>query len=218
MQSHPSWVRGLKLSMVVIGLSLMLSHPSWVRGLKQLMMQLSILSVSRTPRGCVDWNKIKTEALEQLDVAPLVGAWIETVRLSLMMFMPICRTPRGCVEWNCRNRSIWTWCQSRTPRGCVDWNRCFAFISFGFLCRTPRGCVDWNIIIKINDLHNNRRTPRGCVDWNMLYLFVDRWNIKSHPSWVRGLKLRIFVMNMTDMQVAPLVGAWIETCVKSIFF
>ena len=57
-RSHPVWVRGLKL---LIGLSIMIvymSHPVWVRGLKQ-----------------------RNELLYEIDgdVAPRVGAWIETV-------------------------------------------------------------------------------------------------------------------------------------------
>ena len=35
--------------------------------------------------------------------------------------------------------------------------------------------------------------------------------IKSHPSWVRGLKLQPFVDYVKFTEVAPLVGAWIET-------
>ena len=34
---------------------------------------------------------------------------------------------------------------------------------------------------------------------------------KSHPSWVRGLKLAGFVLFCMRSKVAPLVGAWIET-------
>ena len=33
---------------------------------------------------------------------------------------------------------------------------------------------------------------------------------KSHPSWVRGLKL-ITILSDNKLHVAPLVGAWIET-------
>ena len=32
--SHPSWVRGLKLSVIMLNFSIYVSHPSWVRGLK----------------------------------------------------------------------------------------------------------------------------------------------------------------------------------------
>ena len=33
----------------------------------------------------------------------------------------------------------------------------------------------------------------------------------SHPSWVRGLKLKAKTDGRWHTQVAPLVGAWIET-------
>ena len=45
---------------------------------------------------------------------------------------------------------------------------------------------------------------------------VDQFDIPankvSHPTWVRGLKQKRLRINITR-QVAPYVGAWIETCV-----
>ena len=35
--------------------------------------------------------------------------------------------------------------------------------------------------------------------------------VKSHPTWVRGLKLRCHVTMCVEREVAPYVGAWIET-------
>ena len=35
MQSHPTWVRGLKHVLNIIDVRTNLSHPTWVRGLKQ---------------------------------------------------------------------------------------------------------------------------------------------------------------------------------------
>ena len=58
--SHPVWVRGLKLEHQVPSLADTLSHPVWVRGLKQLVL----LVLDRL-----------------IDVAPRVGAWIETHNL-----------------------------------------------------------------------------------------------------------------------------------------
>ena len=56
--SHPSWVRGLKHGKTIIIAKNYRSHPSWVRGLK--------------PHTC-------HELLRDNYVAPLVGAWIETL-------------------------------------------------------------------------------------------------------------------------------------------
>ena len=33
----------------------------------------------------------------------------------------------------------------------------------------------------------------------------------SHPTWVRGLKQKIFGITNSGIVVAPYVGAWIET-------
>ena len=34
---------------------------------------------------------------------------------------------------------------------------------------------------------------------------------KSHPTWVRGLKHFIYILQVFDTTVAPYMGAWIET-------
>ena len=35
--------------------------------------------------------------------------------------------------------------------------------------------------------------------------------MRSHPTWVRGLKLTLAAIYGTQRTVAPYVGAWIET-------
>ena len=57
-QSHPVWVRGLKLIVADHDVGTDTSHPVWVRGLKLTLLELQ-LSVAL--------------------VAPRVGAWIETL-------------------------------------------------------------------------------------------------------------------------------------------
>ena len=42
---------------------------------------------------------------------------------------------------------------------------------------------------------------------------IMEWMV-SHPTWVRGLKLRFWVVIQNPKQVAPYVGAWIETCLR----
>ena len=58
MLSHPTWVRGLKRLIFISFSVVLMSHPTWVRGLK-------LLSVSSYIENC--------------EVAPYVGAWIETL-------------------------------------------------------------------------------------------------------------------------------------------
>ena len=75
--SHPSWVRGLKLFVHNLLKTLSKSHPSWVRGLKHPL--------------CLQFIRV-------FNVAPLVGAWIETKEYGICTFSPLSRTPRGCVD------------------------------------------------------------------------------------------------------------------------
>ena len=51
------WVRGLKQKVVERSLKSSMSHPMWVRGLKHINIYLNVIKVN---------------------VAPYVGAWIET--------------------------------------------------------------------------------------------------------------------------------------------
>ena len=44
--------------------------------------------------------------------------------------------------------------------------------------------------------------------------YEDTPSALSHPSWVRGLKQGQERKTYRDMQVAPLVGAWIETLIS----
>ena len=57
-KSHPMWVRGLKLIVRYLSILALESHPMWVRGLKHELAIACRLS---------------------LNVAPHVGAWIETL-------------------------------------------------------------------------------------------------------------------------------------------
>ena len=42
-------------------------------------------------------------------------------------------------------------------------------------------------------------------------IFRHLLNMRSHPTWVRGLKLMFNNQNNKEKWVAPYVGAWIET-------
>ena len=53
--SHPMWVRGLKLIVVVVTVGVEQSHPMWVRGLKHgLENGVRQRPLCRTLCGCVD--------------------------------------------------------------------------------------------------------------------------------------------------------------------
>ena len=54
MQSHPSWVCGLKRIAMILIIALLASHPSWVCGLKPIMVITNLVISRHTLRGCVD--------------------------------------------------------------------------------------------------------------------------------------------------------------------
>ena len=58
-ESHPTWVRGLKRKNNRINSCTIVSHPTWVRGLKHVL---------------------DDHVLRVHEVAPYVGAWIETLQ------------------------------------------------------------------------------------------------------------------------------------------
>ena len=81
-KSHPSRVRGLKQWLAIRKEVLSnLSHPSRVRGLKHLRVTGDSMSPKVAPLAgawieTVQWNHMVT----LVKVAPLAGAWIETLR------------------------------------------------------------------------------------------------------------------------------------------
>ena len=124
-----------------------------------------------------------------------------------------------------------------TLRGCVDWNNSDELAQDLERCHTLRGCVDWNLKSAIR-FQKKRVTPfvgvwietskrkggehaptshtlRGCVDWNLSNIGYQIEYLKSHPSWVCGLKLPRTVLPAHGLWVTPFVGVWIETSVQS---
>ena len=75
--SHPMWVRGLKHIMEGVTCHEKASHPMWVRGLKL--------------------NLYRDHDVEE-QVAPHVGAWIETSKMNTKRHTERRRTPCGCVD------------------------------------------------------------------------------------------------------------------------
>ncbi len=120
-------------------------------------------------------------------VTPFVGVWIETYILAPNLF--ICRVTPFVGVWietgyRCAalNKAV-----GHTLRGCVDWNLSWIQLACSKPCHTLRGCVDWNLwhdVIKTKSLV----TPFVGV-WiethENIYLYIY---VKSHPSWVCGLK------------------------------
>ena len=77
--SHPVWVRGLKPSFVVQQSKSSKSHPVWVRGLKPTSQFGAVSTVQVAPRvgAWIETNEFSYRKA-RASVAPRVGAWIET--------------------------------------------------------------------------------------------------------------------------------------------
>ena len=121
------WVRGLKLEKTEKRLEARESHPMWVRGLKPFLRERFV---------------------DLANVAPYVGAWIETALIFLSM-RPAPSHPM--------------WVRGLKPARPV----------------------------------------------------AEALDPVSHPMWVRGLKHRIGDESPSREQVAPYVGAWIETWIPA---
>ena len=166
----------------------------------------------RPSRGGVDRNYLKAGGglATRGHVAPLVGAWIETIKGWRRRLLAGCRPSRGGVDRN-----------YHTNENGVYTGR-----------RPSRGGVDRNLLDKIEHDNEEGRPSRGGVDRNdSVGALVDC--LEGSPlSWGRGSK-RVygvaqiprlgrpsrggvdrnieFVGIMNPALVAPLVGAWIET-------
>ena len=80
MQSHPTWVRGLKHTLAAIAVLVAMSHPTWVRGLKLCMLRAISVSSASHPTWVRGLKLEKSDnKLKDDRVAPYVGAWIETL-------------------------------------------------------------------------------------------------------------------------------------------
>ena len=98
--SHPMWVRGLKHNISKQDGIVEASHPMWVRGLKLFQVVPIILCHSRTPCGCVDWNR--WWSLVQGPPRLSHPMWVRGLKqlLNTACILKYSRTPCGCVDWN----------------------------------------------------------------------------------------------------------------------
>lgn len=142
----------------------------------------------RTHYGCEDWNENQVVRLgENHIVASYMDAWIEiNVFLNLLL---------------ARN--------SRIPYGCEDWNDTNTFIgAYQKIPHLPR-CVDWNKF--------------ASEYWPVIIVasYIDAWieiwmkkanaiRHKSHPKWIRGLKLQRILPITQHIPFPSSKDAWIE--------
>ena len=179
----------------------------------------------------IEIYKWKWEKWTNLDVAPLVGAWIEIIYELSENLNSISRSPRGSVDWNIVKPKLVIFPLSRSPRGSVDWNGKILKELFTISGRSPRGSVDWNSHTE-NHLLNMlvaplagawieidqaspqfssdiSRSPRGSVDWNIFCHRSCTPPLLSLPSWERGLKSRETLWEWVGSVVTQTIKYWI---------
>ena len=185
--SLPTWERGSKPAVQSRRVGRALSLPTWERGSKLLHDRGDVGLRRRSPRGSVDRNIDATWMGMARQVAPHVGAWIET-------------SPRTGRRTD--TRSLPTWERGSKLSMAVD-------ITL-LPRRSPRGSVDRNRQTIVRGSADSGRSPRGSVDRNRRYLNVAQGQPGRSP---RGSVDRNYdrALTIAAAQVAPHVGAWIET-------
>ena len=98
LQSHPMWVRGLKLDIGEVVNTNLQSHPMWVRGLKLAWSQYLNNNYVAPYVGAWIETALGRKTEESANVAPYVGAWIETISVGLRLGAEQGRTLCGCVD------------------------------------------------------------------------------------------------------------------------
>ena len=120
MQSHPSWVRGLKLQIFVGSLHSIVVAPLVGAWIETIIWYFCKLAVDVAPLvGAWIETKIPRPGDYSLEVAPLVGAWIETMPWYLYPYWMMSHPSwvRGLKPLSVMSGAN---TMSRTPRGCVD--------------------------------------------------------------------------------------------------
>ena len=98
--SHPSWVCGLKPYCYFVAALKFRSHPSWVCGLKPSNLILKAMHTCHTLRGCVDWNSLANRHFTKHKMSH--PSWVCGLKLKISNTTKIrvSHTLRGCVDWN----------------------------------------------------------------------------------------------------------------------
>ena len=97
--SLPSWERGLKRCTIYIQQNRIMSLPSWERGLKQEIYNPKEEDTPSLPSWERGLKPTPTHIIVLTQrVAPFMGAWIETFKLTAILLSWECRSLHGSVD------------------------------------------------------------------------------------------------------------------------
>ena len=166
--SRPAWARGLKLIKRNGCQAFFSSRPAWARGLKHVA-------------GL--WGRGMSS------VAPRVGAWIETRRVSR--------------------------CSIRMNMSRPAWARGLKHTRADVPARKKMSRPAWARGLKLYVQHGRQYLMRSRPAWarglKLVSFSLPPGRTGSRPAWARGLKRFCSNQNHWGRGVAPRVGAWIET-------
>ena len=142
MQSHPSWVCGLKLSRLRGKHVKLSSHPSWVCGLKRRRPQhLEVVNRSH-PSWVCGLKQYQVLALPlQAKVTPFVGVWIETRTIGLRPSAAASHPSWVCGLKHSLRAPSFARSKSHPSWVCGLKRYCLILIII-YISHTLRGCVD----------------------------------------------------------------------------
>ena len=140
--SLPSWERGLKLLSSIVTVNIAVSLPSWERGLKSFYL---------------------LSCLECLNVAPLVGAWIEISLVNIMFFYTSVAPLVGAWIEICLTHK-----EKRSLVSLPSWERGLKYFVHLTLFCCSASLPSWERGLKFTIVtivvRFSRRSPRGSVD------------------------------------------------------
>ena len=207
--SHPAWVCGLKHDCTYSLLQISSSHPAWVCGLKLPPFSHLALRLCHTLRGCVDWNNAIPEYSNLWHVTPCVGVWIETRRHSLHWRLSWVTPCVGVWIETGNDRQLCGRIVSH-PAWVCGLKLSSVYSCIYIYCHTLRGCVDWNFAYLQGYRREGSHTLRGCVDWNQKNTgYLDNREVTPCVGvWIETIPLGDI---LSHYGVTPCVGVWIET-------
>ena len=208
--SHPAWVCGLKLFLIVNTVHFFWSHPAWVCGLKLFLIVNTVHFFWSHPAWVCGLKHDCTYSL--LQISSSHPAWVCGLKLPPFshLALRLCHTLRGCVDWNnaipeysnlwhvtpCVGVWIETWMNYQrggetqvTPCVGVWIETLLEWYTTTSKKVTP--CVGVWIETRRHSLHWRLSWVTPCVG-----VWIETGNdrqlcgrIVSHPAWVCGLKL-----------------------------
>ena len=165
----------------------MQSHPSWVCGLKHAIHLISCHYWCHTLRGCVDWNSNNVLLDYSSKVTPFVGVWIETI-LSLVSWFIFSSHPSWVCGLKHQSFCCWFWWWMSHPSWVCGLKHQKSINMANYQKSHPSwvcGLKRYAIYLAFERIGSHPSWVCGLKQDRKEAIEAGR---ASHPSWVCGLK------------------------------